>query len=164
MEVFDSTSSKILACLLYSSGTSISWLNFPASLVSLIEIPLSEHSCSSSQNMALHCCSCFTWILCPLTTLAIIGLVHDFLQSTEQIMISRNEVSMMASLHLNFGSEVESQGHPRMRSSPPRLVTRNLITSCHMPVQTSKSMQCVSAPALLVVPSIFQIFHGLSWS
>ena len=71
---------------------------------------------------------------------------------------------MMASLHLNFGSKVESQGYPRIRSSPPRLVMRNLMISCHVPVWTSRSMQSVSAPALLVVPSIFQIFRGLSMS
>ena len=79
-------------------------------------------------------------------------------------MIGRNEVSMAASLHLNFGSKVESQGYPRIRSSPPRSVTRNLMISCCVPVQTSKSMQCVSAPALLVVSSMFQIFQGLSRS
>ena len=71
-------------------------------------------------------------------------------------------MSMEASLHLSFGSKVESQGYPRIKSSPPRSVTRNFMTSCLSPVQTSKSTQWVSAPALLVVPSIFQIFRGLS--
>ena len=51
-----------------------------------------------------------------------------------------------------------------MRSSPPRSITRNLMTSCHVPVQTSKSMQCVIAPALLVVPPMFHILCGLSRS
>ena len=78
------------------------------------------------------------------------------------MMIGRKEVSMEASLHLNFGSKVESQGYPRIKSSPPKSVTRNFMTSCLSPVQTSKSMQWVSALALLVVPSIFQIFRGLS--
>ena len=36
------------------------------------------------------------------------------------------------------------------------------MTSCHSPVWTSRLTQCVSAPALLVVPSIFHIFRGLS--
>ena len=71
---------------------------------------------------------------------------------------------MAASLHLNLGSKVESQGYPRMRSSPPRSITRNFITSCRVPVQTSRSTQCVSAPALLVVLSMFQIFRSLSRS
>ena len=52
--------------------------------------------------------------------LAITGLIRDFLQSTDRIMMGRKDVSMEASLHLNFGSNVESQGYPRMRSSPPR--------------------------------------------
>ena len=127
-----------------------------------MEIPLSKDSLSSSRNMASCCHLHFACILLPLTTLAIIGLIRDFLQSTDRMIIGREEVSMTVSLHLNFGSKVESQGYPRMRSSPPRSVTRNLITSCRVPVQTSKSTQCVSAPALLVVPSIFQIFRGLS--
>ena len=79
-------------------------------------------------------------------------------------MMGRKEVSIAASLHLNLGSKVESQGYPKIRSSPPRSVMRNFITSCLSPVRTSRSTQCVSAPALLVVPSIFHIFHGLSRS
>ena len=90
------------------------------------------------------------------------GLTRDFLQSTVRMMIGRKEVSMEASLHQNFGSKVESQGYPRIKSSPPKSVTRNFVTSCLLPVQTSKSTQWVSAPALLVVPSIFQIFRGRS--
>ena len=142
---FDSTLSKILVCLLYSLGTSISWLNFPVSLASLIEIPLREHSHSSSWNMGLHCCSrcCshLTWILCPCTPLVIMGLIHVFLQSTEWMIIGRKEVLVTASLHMNFGSKVESHRYPRMRSSPPRSVIRNLITSCCVPVCTSVMLQ-----------------------
>ena len=94
--------------------------------------------------------------------LAITGLIRDFLQSTDRIMMGRKDVSMEASLYLNLGSNVESQGYPRMRSSPPRSVIRNFMTSCLLPVRTSRSTQWVSAPALLVVPSIFHIFWGLS--
>ena len=90
--------------------------------------------------------------------------MQDFLQSTDRMMMGRKEVSIAATLHLNFGSKVESQGYPKIRSSPPRSVTRNFITSCLSPVRTSRSTQCVSAPALLVVPSIFHIFRGLSRS
>ena len=129
-----------------------------------MEIPLSKDSLSSSQNMASCCHSRFAQILLPLTVLAIMGLIRDFLQSTNQLMMGKEEVSMTASLHLNFGLKVESQGYPRIRSSPPRSVTRNLMTSCQVPIRTSKSTQCVSAPALLVVPSMFQIFRGLSRS
>ena len=62
--------------------------------------------------------------------LAIMGLIRDFLQSTDHIIMGRKEVSIAASLHLNFGLKVESQGYPKIRSSPPRSVTRNFITSC----------------------------------
>ena len=105
---------------------------------------------------------CWVQILHPRMILAITGLICDFLQSTDRMMMGRKDVSMEASLHLNLGSNVESQGYPKMRSSPPRSVTRNFITSCLLPVQTSRSTQWVSAPALLVVPSIFHIFRGLS--
>ena len=108
--LFDSTGSKILSCLQYSSGTSTSFVNFPASLDSSMEIPLSEDSRSSSQNIASCCHSRFTWILRPLIILAMRGRIRDFLQLVECMMMGRKEVSMTVSLHLNFGSKVESQG------------------------------------------------------
>ena len=159
---FDSTGLNMFACLWYSLGTSTSCVNLPASLVNSIEIPLREDSLSSSRKIASFWRCCWVRILCPKTILAITGLIHDFLQSTDRMMIGRKEVSMEASLHLNFGLNVESQGYPRIKSSPPKSVTRNFMTSCLLPVQTSKSTQWVSALALLVVPSIFQIFRGLS--
>ena len=73
---------------------------------------------------------CLVRILRPWMILAITGLTHDFFQSIDRMMMGRKEVSMEASLHLNFGSNVESQGYPRMRSSPPRSVTRNFMISC----------------------------------
>ena len=100
----------MFACLRYSSGTSTSFVNFPASLDSSIEIPLREDSLSSSWKIASLRCCCRVCILRPRTILAITGLIHDFLQSTDRIMMGREEVSMEASLHLNFGSKVESQG------------------------------------------------------
>ena len=117
---FDSTGLKIFACLWYSLGTSTSFVNFPASLDSSMEIPLSEDSHSSSWNIvSCHCCL-LTNILLPLTILVMRGLIHDFLQSTDRMMIGRKEVLMAASLHLNFGSKVESQGYPKIKSSPPK--------------------------------------------
>ena len=137
-------------------------MNFLASLDSSIEIPLSEDSLSSSRKIA-SCRRCrWARTLRPTMILAITGLIRDFLQSTNRMMMGRKDVSIEASLHLNLGSNVESQGYPRMRSSPPKSVTKNFITSSLSPVRTSKSTQCVSAPALLVVPSIFHIFRGLS--
>ena len=152
----------MFACLWYSSGTSTSFVNFPASLDSSMELPLREDSLSSSWKIACFCRCCRVHILRPRTILAITGLICDFLQSTDRMMMGRKEVSIEASLYLNFGSKVESQGYPRIKSSPPRSVTRNFMISCLLPVRTSKSMQWVSAPALLVVPSIFHIFQGFS--
>ena len=116
----------------------------------------------SSRKMASCWCCCWACILRPLMILAITGLIHDLIQSTDRMMMGRKEVSIAASLHLNLGSKVESQGYPKMRSSPPGSVMRNFMTSCLLPVRTSKATQWVSAPALLVVPSIFHIFRGLS--
>ena len=128
-------------CLWYSLGTSTSCVNLPASLDNLIEIPLREDSLSSTRKMAFCWCCCRIFTLRPLMILAITGLICDFLQSIDCMMMGRKEVSMEASLHLNLGSNVESQGYPKMRSSPPRSVTRNFMTSCLLPVWTSKSTQ-----------------------
>ena len=65
-------------------------------------------------------------------------------------------------VQLNWGSKVVNQGYPRIRSSFPRLVTRNLIVSSFFPVCTERSTYCVSIPAWLLVPSIFQILRGHS--
>ena len=105
---FDSTGSNMRSCLLYSSGTSTSCVNLPASLDNSMEMPLREDSLSSSLKIASFCL--WVRILRPLTILAITGFIRDFLQSTDRIMIGRKEVSIEASLHLNFGSKVESQG------------------------------------------------------
>ena len=107
---FDSTGSNMFVCLQYSSGTSMSCVNLPDSLDNSMEIPLSEDSHSSSRNIGLCHCLHFTWILRPLIILAMRGRIRDFLQSVECMMMGRKEVSMTVSLHLNFGSKVESQG------------------------------------------------------
>ena len=131
----------MFVCLWYSSGISTSFVNLPASRDNSMEIPLREDSLSSSLKMdSFRRCR---WVRSrrPRMTLAIMGLIRDFLQSTDRMMIGRKEVSMEASLHLNFGSKVESQGYPSIRSSPPRSVTRNFMTSCLFPVRTSRSTQ-----------------------
>ena len=131
----------MLACLRYSSGTSTSCVNLPASRDNSIEIPLREDSLSSSLKMDSFRRCCWVRSHRPRMILAITGLIRDFLQSTDRMMIGRKEVSMEASLHLNFGSKVESHGYPSIRSSPPRSVTRNFMISCLLPVRTSKSTQ-----------------------
>src|SRR6201996_7162179 len=67
-------------------------------------------------------------------------------------------------VQLNWGSKVVSQGYPRIKSSFPKLVTRNLIVSSFVPVRTERSTYLVNIPAWLLVPSIFQIFRGRSRS
>ena len=100
----------MFACLQYSSGTSTSFVNLPASLDNLIEIPLREDSLSSSLKMTSFCRCCCVRSWRPRTILAITGLIRDFLQSTDRMMIGRKDVSIEVSLHLNFGSKVESHG------------------------------------------------------
>src|SRR6201996_9709042 len=67
-------------------------------------------------------------------------------------------------VQLNWGSKVVSQGYPRIKSSFPKLVTRNLIVSSLFPVHTERSTYRISIPAWLLVPLIFQIFRGRSSS
>ena len=119
----------------------MSCVNLPASLDNSIEIPLRDDSLSSSLKMISFCRCRWVRSRYPETILAITGLIRDFLQSTDRTIIGRKEVSMEASLHLNFGSKVESQEYPSIRSSPPGSVTRNFMTSCLLPVWTSKSTQ-----------------------
>ena len=69
---------------------------------------------------------------------------------------------MAPSFQLNLGSKFASQGYPRIRSSFPRSVIRNLILACFCPVWMLRSTYFVIIPALLLVPSIFQIFRARS--
>ena len=102
------------------------------------------------------------WIHCPATIHMIVGLKWVFLQSRDWTTIGRKAVSMTPSCQLNLGSNVDSQGYPKIRSSFPRSVTKKCIFHSSFPVCTSRSMKWVSWPPQLVVLSIFQIFHG--WS
>ena len=73
---FDSTGSNIRSCLLYSLGTSTSFVNLLASLDSSMEMPLREDSLSSSLKMASFCL--FVRVLRLLTILAITGLIRCY--------------------------------------------------------------------------------------
>src|ERR1700761_3832423 len=95
---------------------------------------------------------------------AMVGRIFRVFQSKERITIGRWEVSMTPFAQLNWGSKVVSQGYPKIRSSFPRLVTRNLIVSSLFPVRTDRSTYLVNMLAWLLVPSIFQIFRGRSRS
>ena len=90
---------------------------------------------------------------------ALVSLVSQFSDFT---ITGRFSVSMVPSAQLNFGSNVASQGYPKIRSSCPRSVIRNLILFCFFPICMLRSTYSVILPALLLVTSIFQIF--LEWS
>ena len=79
--------------------------------------------------------------------------------------MGRYSTLIEASLHWNLGSKMASQGYPKIRSSVPRSVTKNLICSVLPCVWTRRSTNSEIIPALLAVPSIFQIFlsHGRCW-
>ena len=85
----------------------------------------------------------------------LVSLVSQFNDFT---ITGRYSVSMVPSAQPNFGSNVASQGYPKIRSLCPRSVTRNLILFCFCPVCTLRSTYSVIRPALLLVPSMFQIF------
>ena len=89
----------------------------------------------------------------------LVSLVSQFSDFT---ITGRFSVSMVPSAQLNFGSNVANQGYPRIRSSCPRSVTRNLILFWFFPVCTLRSTYSVIQPALLLVLSMFQIFLGHS--
>ena len=80
----------------------------------------------------------------------------------DDMMMGRALVSMMASLHLNFGSNVASQGYPRSISSLPISVTRNRITLSVPLVVTLSSREWVILPALLLVLLMLYILLGFS--
>ena len=58
------------------------------------------------------------------------------------------------------GWNTANQGYPRMISSSPRSVTKNHISSTLGSHQTWRLMKLVMAPALLCIPSIFQMVLG----
>ena len=74
--------------------------------------------------------------------------------------MGRKLVSMTPSFHLKVGSNQASQGYPKIASSIPRSVIRNLILAVSWLTWTLRSTKSVIIPALLLVPSIFQIFQG----
>src|ERR1700744_5176087 len=90
---------------------------------------------------------------------ALVSLVSQFKDFT---ITGRCPVSIVPSAQLNLGSNVASQGYPKIKSSCPRLVTRNLILFCFFPVCTLRSTYSAILPALLLVLSMFQIFLGRS--
>ena len=84
--------------------------------------------------------------------------LQTFSQFRDWMMMRRYVTSMVALLQLNFGSKRASKGYPKIKSSIPKLVTRNLICLVHPLVWTWRSTKSEIIPALLDVPLMFQIF------
>ena len=116
---------------------------------------MEKHSSSSSSTICI-----FSWVDISSTIVheivVLISLVSQFSNFT---ITGRCSVSIVLSAQLKPGSSVASQGYPKIRSSCPRSVIRNLILVCFFPVCMLRSMYLVIRPALLLVPSMFQIFH-----
>src|SRR6266581_4570087 len=59
-----------------------------------------------------------------------------------------------------LGWKAANQGYPRTNSSSPMWVTKNRISSFLVPTCTCRSTYSLIDPALLWVPSIFQMYQG----
>src|ERR1700761_2750968 len=68
--------------------------------------------------------------------------------------------SIVAFFQSIFGWNAASHGYPKTISSPPNSVTRNLICFFWFPHLICRSMKFLMCPALLWVPSMFQIVLG----
>ena len=93
-------------------------------------------------------------------------LIHAFMTCSTSASILSPKVLMTSSCSSSTntnafqsisGWNVANQGYPRMISSSPRSVTKNHISLTLGPHQTWRSTKLVMAPALLCVPSIFQM-------
>jgi hypothetical protein len=151
---WDSSSLKTCACHRYSGGISTLFVYCPASTANFVDMLRIAVSVSNSSTI-----TSFSWsVMIP----AMVGRMRACFQSRDLMTIGRVVVSITASLQLNFGSKVASQGYPRTRSSLPKSVMRNRICASRFPVRTSRSTKWVSSPPRLLVPLIFHIFRGRS--
>ena len=115
---------------------------------------MEKHSSSSSSTICV-----LSWVDIGLATACeIVVLVSLVSQFSDLTITGRCSMSMVLSAQLKLGSNVASQGYPKIRSSCPKSVMKNHILACFFPVCTLISMYLVIRPALLLVPSMFQIF------
>ena len=113
-----------------------------------------KHSSSNSSTICV-----FWWFVISSTSVhAMVVLISLVSQFSDLAIMGRYSISMVPSAQLNFGSNVANQGYPNIRSSFPRSVIRNLILFCFFPICMLRSTYSVILPALLLVPSMFQIF------
>ena len=115
--------------------------------------------CGTSSLSSSMICSFSVSVIAPMTIQAIVSSVSSS-QSRDLAMMGRNWTSMIPSFHPKFGLNLASQGYPRITSLIPRSVTKNLILDFSPFTWMFRSMKSVIIPALLVVPSMFQIFQG----
>src|SRR6201996_1355341 len=89
-------------------------------------------------------------------------LVTSLSRSSPSVLITNGCMcsSMVASFQLIFGWNAANHGYPRTISSPPRSVTKKRICSFWFPHRICKSTKLLICPALLCVPSMFQIVLG----
>ena len=149
---WDSSLLNTFECLWYLSGTFTSCWYWWASCASLVE--MEKHSSSSSSTICA-----FSWVDVGSTMVReIVVLVSLVSQFSDLTITSRCSVSMVLLAQLKPGSNMANQGYPRIRSSCPRSVIRNHILACFFPVCMLRSTYSVICPALLLIPSMFQIF------
>src|SRR5712672_1154940 len=107
-------------------------------------------SSSPSSNWAIAtvctCCRNSFWVNFPLINISAL----------------KRDPSTCPSGQLMSGLKVASQGYPKMNRSPPRFVTKNLVLSCFLSRDTSKSQQWVMLPERFKVPSMFLTVRMLS--
>ncbi len=127
-------------------------------VVSSVKISTIHYFASSVTVCPIHVFA----IVCSVFVRRIDGLRTSVYQLGERMTMGSMFVSTVASFQENCGSNVESQGYPKITSSTPKSVTRNRIFfSCPL-VCMRRSTKCVNLPAQFVVLSMFQIFMGRS--
>ena len=94
-----------------------------------------KHSSSNSSTI----CD-FDWVdIGSVIIQEIVVLVSLVSQFNDLIITGRCSMSMVPSAQLKPGSNVASQGYPKIRSSCPRSVIRNCILVCFFPICTLRS-------------------------
>src|SRR5882757_7621057 len=107
-------------------------------------------SSSPSSNWAMAtvctCCKNSFWVSFPLINVSAL----------------KRDPSTHPSGQLILGLKVASHGYPKINQSPPRFVTKNLVLSCFLSHDISKSQQWVMFPERFKVPSMFLTVQILS--
>src|SRR6266404_5569890 len=141
------SSLNTLACCWYFSGTSILVVycsacrakSVDAVLIVDTSIRMSTICCFTSSVTVLLICVFAIVLVCSTFALRIEGRSISVYQLGDRIITGSILVSTVACFHENCGSNVVSQGYPRITSSMPRSVTKNHIFFSYPLVWTNKS-------------------------